>query len=447
MDLQEGKTHGTSSPDSVSTKLRKVAKLAEGAPGMVFTTLAHHIDKSFLSEAFRQTRKDGATGIDGQTAEAYAENLDENLASLLSRFKTGTYKAPSVRRTYIPKGTSNETRPIGIPTLEDKVLQKAVTMVLESVYEQDFLDCSFGFRPKRSAHQGLEKLWRGLMQLGGGVVLDVDIRKFFDTLAPSHLRGFLDLRVKDGVIRRAIDKWLKAGVMEKGVVSYPKVGTPQGGVISPLLANIYLHEVLDKWFYQEVVPRLNGSAFLVRYCDDFVIVCSNEGDAHRVMKVLPKRFGRYDLSLHPAKTRLVRFNHPNKGGGSDTFDFLGFTHYWGKSRKGHPVVIRKTAKDRMARSLAKISQWCRENRHLPVKNQSRILTWKMRGHYGYFGITGNALALKRFHFHVKRIWRKWLNRRSQRARMTWDKFTHLLREYPLPKPIVVHSKLSCSARP
>lgn len=226
MELQKGKTHGTPSPVGVLTKLRKVAKLAKEAPGMVFTILAHHIDESFLREAYRLTRKDGAVGVDGQTAEEYERELDENLISLLNRFKTGMYKAPAVRRTYIPKGTGNETRPIGIPTLEDKVLQKAVTMVLESVYEEDFLDCSFGFRPKRSAHQALEAMWNGLMRMGGGVVLDVDIRNFFDSLDHFHLRDFLDPRVKDGVIRRAIDKWLKAGVMENGAVSFPKVGSP-----------------------------------------------------------------------------------------------------------------------------------------------------------------------------------------------------------------------------
>ena len=259
---------GISSPETVSTKLQKIAELAGKAPEMAFTSLNHYIDIELLLEAYLRTRKDGAPGIDGQTAKEYEENLFENLNSLLDRFKSGTYKAPPVRRVYIPKGDGTKTRPIGIPTFEDKVLQRAVTMVLEAVYEQDFLDCSYGFRPCRSAHQALQALWDRLMKMGGGCVLELDIQKFFDTLDHSHLRSFLDQRVRDGVIRRAIDKWLKAGVMEEGALRSTETGTPQGGVVSPILANLYLHEVLDVWFMRDVVPRLWGKAFLIRYADD-----------------------------------------------------------------------------------------------------------------------------------------------------------------------------------
>ena len=267
--------------DSVSPKRQRIAELARQAPEMVFTSLAHHIDRDVLHAAYAATRKDGAVGLDGQTADDYAENLEANLQSLLDRFKSGQYVAPPVRRVHIPKGDGRTTRPIGIPTFEDKVLQRAVLMVLESVYEQDFRDCSFGFRPGRSAHQALQHLWEQTMLMGGGWMIDLDIQGFFDALDHSHLRRFLDQRVRDGVLRRAIDKWLKAGVLEDGRVSRSVLGTPQGGVVSPLLANIYLHHVLDVWFTTEVQPRLRGRSVLVRYADDVVIVVQRESDAHR----------------------------------------------------------------------------------------------------------------------------------------------------------------------
>ena len=283
----KGKMDGTSSPASVSTKLQRIAELSSKGPEMVWTTLAHHIDLDWLKVAYRQTRKDGAVGIDGQTAKEYAENLEENLQSLLDRFKAGTYKAPPVMRTHIPKGDGTKTRPIGIPTFEDKVLQRAVVMALEAVYEQDFLGCSYGFRPGRSAHQATEALRNEMWRVRGGFVLEADIRTFFDSLDHTRLREILDKRVRDGVIRRAIDKWLRAGALEGGKVERSELGTPQGGVISPMLSNIFLHEVLDKWFTQVVKPRLRGYAALVRYADDWVAVFSDEEDAKRVMRVLP----------------------------------------------------------------------------------------------------------------------------------------------------------------
>jgi len=294
---------GTPSPLDISTKLQRIAELARQGPQMVFTTLAHHIDVELLREACRRTRKEGAVGVDQQPATEYATRLDENLQSLLERFHSGKYRAPPVRRVHIPKG-DGRTRPIGVPTFEDKILQRAVAMIMEAVYEQDFLGCSYGFRPGRSAHQALDALWNGLMDLRGGWVLEVDIQSFFDTLDHRCLRNMLDQRVRDGVLRRMIDKWLKAGVLEAEAVTYPVEGTPQGGVISPLLANVYLHEVLDEWFERIVKPRLKGPAFLIRYADDFVMVFAAEGDARRVFDVLPKRFGKYGLTLHPEKTRL-----------------------------------------------------------------------------------------------------------------------------------------------
>lgn len=429
----------TPSLDHVLPKLQRIAKQASEAPQMAFTTLAHHVDVELLHAAYKRTRKDGAVGVDGQTAAAFEQQLERNLQSLVDRLKSGTYFAPPVRRVHIPKG-DGRTRPIGIPTLEDKVLQRSVVMVLEAIYEQDFLDCSYGFRPGRSAHHALEALWKGLMDLGGGWVVEVDIQSFFDDVDHGHLRSFLETRVRDGVIRRAIDKWLNAGVLEHGAVRHPESGTPQGGVISPLLANIYLHKVLDEWFETEVTPRLAGNSFLVRYADDFVIGLATEEDARRVLAVLPKRFERYGLTLHPTKTRLVDFRRPPPdGGGGGTFELLGFTHFWGRSRRGQPVVQRKTASSRFSRALQRISEWCRLNRHREVAEQHDLLSSKVRGHYGYFGITGNGRALGRFLHQVERLWRRWLDRRSSRAKMTWDRFRVLLRRYPLPPPRIVRS--------
>lgn len=440
---------GIPSPETVSTKLQKIAELAGKAPEMVFTSLNHYIDIDLLLEAYRRTRKDGAPGIDGQTAREYEEKLLENLSSLLDRFKSGTYKAPPVKRVYIPKGDGSKKRPIGIPTFEDKVLQRAVTMVLEAIYEQDFLDCSYGFRPGRSAHKAVQTLWDQLMKMGGGFVLELDIQKFFDTLDHSRLRSFLDQRVRDGVMRRAIDKWLKAGVMEEGAFWRLEIGSPQGGVVSPMLANIYLHEVLDLWFEQDVLPRLSGKAFIVRYADDAVLVFACESDAKRVMEVLPKRFGKYGLTLHPEKTKLVDFKRPGHCGpkGPNSFDLLGFTHFWDKSRKGQWVVRRRTAKDRFVRALKKVSAWCRKQRHLPVREQHETLCRKLVGHNQYYGITGNYHALSRFCRAVQVVWRKWLGRRSQRAGMSWERYKRLLERYRLPKPRVTHSVYLHAAKP
>jgi group II intron reverse transcriptase/maturase len=440
MEPLEGQTAETSGSGTASTKLQRIAELAKQAPPMVFTTLAHHMDMNWLCEAYRRTRKDGAVGIDGQTAEAYRANLEENLQSLLERAKSGTYQAPPVRRVHIPKGTRGETRPIGIPTFEDKMLQRAVVMLLEPVYEQDFLDCSYGFRRQRSAHQALGDLRDQLMSMKGGWVLEIDIRKFFDHLDHGHLRAILRQRVRDGVLLRLIGKWLKAGVLESGGVSYPEAGSPQGGVISPLLANVYLHEVLDTWFAKTVRPRLYGRATLVRYADDAVMVFEREDDAQRVLAVLAKRFAKYGLTLHPDKTRLVAFKRPPRRPGQSgvrsvrpgTFDLLGFTHFWRESRRGNWVVARKTAKDRFTRALRSMSHWCRTWRHLPVRQQWSVLTVKLRGHYAYYGIAGNSAAIRCFRREVERAWHKWLSRRSRKARLCWTHFSRLLRRYPLP---------------
>jgi group II intron reverse transcriptase/maturase len=441
--------------DSVSTKRQRIAQLAKQAPDMAFTSLSHHIDIEWLQEAYRRTRKDGALGVDGQSAEQYAERLEENLQALLDRVKAGTYRAPPVRRAHIPKGgKGSETRPIGIPTFEDKVLQRAVVMLLECVYEQDFLDCSYGFRPGRSAHGALDAFWKQAMAMGGGWVIEVDIQKYFDALKHCHLREMLRQRVRDGVLVRLIGKWLNAGVLEDGVVTNPIDGSPQGGVVSPILANVYLHEVLDKWFEHQVKPRLRGRAFLVRYADDAVLTFECEEDARRVMDVLPKRFAKYGLTLHPDKTRLVPFQSPSwrrpRGGRilpPQSFDLLGFPHYWGKSRRGRWAIKRKTAGDRFTRALRRIAEWGRRFLHEPLGVQHRALSRKLKGHYGYYGITGNSRALVRFRYEVERRWRRWLARRSQQHRMSWEAFNKILERFPLPNAVAVHSVLRLGAKP
>jgi group II intron reverse transcriptase/maturase len=423
---------------------------------MAFTNLAHHIDLDWLLTAYAQTRKDGAVGVDGRTADDYEADLKANLQDLLNRAKSGTYVAPPVRRVHIPKaGSPQETRPIGIPTFEDKILQRAVLMVLEPLYETDFLDVSHGFRPGRSAHGALDALWKQAMKLGGGWIVDVDLRKFFDTIDKGHLREFLKRRVRDGVILRLIGKWLNAGVLEDGVVTTPEHGTPQGGVASPLLANIFLHYVLDEWFEAEVRPRLRGEAFLIRYADDFLIGVAREEDARRILEVLPKRMSKYGLTVHPEKTRLVRFQPPEADDSEPTersataprtFDFLGFTHYWGRSRRGGWVVKRKTAKGRLKRALQAVSAWCRENRHRPIAEQHRTLTQKLRGHYAYYGITGNFFSLQDFLEGTRRIWRRWLSRRRRSGPLSWPEFLRLEQRYGLPRARVVHSVLSGAAK-
>ena len=435
---------GTSTPGTVSTKQQRIAELSRQMPGAALRTLAHHMDIDWLKEAYRRTRKDGAVGVDGQTAKDYAENLEANLQSLLDRAKAGDpYKAPPVRRVFIPKGDGSQ-RPLGIPTFEDKVLQRAVVMLLEPMYEQDFLDCSYGFRPKRSAHQALETIWKQLMRMGGGWVLDVDIRQYFDTLDHGCLREILDKRMRDGVLLRLIGKWLKAGVMDQGCLTHPETGTPQGGVVSPLLANIYLHEVLDVWFAKVVKPRLRGEAFMVRYADDFVMGFALEEDARRVLGVLPKRFEKYGLKIHPDKTRLVEFQKPKYFGGSDggpgSFDFLGFTHHWGKSRKGDWVVKRKTSKKRFSRALKTLREWLRRNRHCRLQEQHKTLCQKLVGHFNYYGIKGNITAIANFVHEAKRLWKKWLGRRSQRAVLTWEAMAKKLERFPLPAPRLKRDK-------
>jgi group II intron reverse transcriptase/maturase len=380
-------------------------------------------------------------GVDGQTADEYAANLEQNLRSLLDRLKSGRYHAPPVRRHYIAKADGGK-RGLGIPSFEDKVAQRAIVMLLEPIYEQDFLDCSYGFRPGRSAHQALRAVNRGIVGRGGRWVLDVDVRKYFDSIDHAKLRELLARRVMDGVVRRLIDKWLKAGVLEDGQLYYPESGTPQGGVISPCLANVFLHYALDEWFTAQVTPRLRGHSTLVRYCDDFVMLFATQVEANRVLGVLAKRLERFGLQLHPEKTRLVDFRyrpqHAEEGAPlPKSFSFLGFNHVWSKTRKGKVIVRQMTAKDRLARALKAINRQCRLMRHEPLREQHKRLCQMLRGHFAYFGIRGNSLRLGHLSYRVRRCWRKWLSRRSRKRALPWAAFRRLLARFPLPSPILV----------
>ena len=408
---------GTLRPTNLSTKQQWIAKMARNNRDRAFSSLHHVIDMEWMREAYRLTRKDGAPGIDGVTADTYEAHLEANLQDLLDRIRSGRYVAPPVRRAYIPKADGSK-RPLGIPTFEDKVAQRVIVMLLEPIYEQDFLPCSYGFRPGRSAHEALHTLRTAFMTQGLRWVLDVDIVKYFDSISHSNLRSFLDRRVTDGVVRRMINKWLRAGVLEEGTTSRSTEGTPQGGVISPLLANIYLHDVLDEWFETVARPRLKGRCILVRYADDAVLAFEDHLAAKRALAVLAKRLGRFGLTLHPNKTRFVDFRFKRPGGtrhpatDGTSFNFLGFTHVWGTSRNGKNVVRQVTAKDRYARTLSAVSQWCRDNRGLSIAAQHAHLSKMARGHFAYYGITGNGRRIRWYLHQMERIWKKWLSRRG-----------------------------------
>jgi group II intron reverse transcriptase/maturase len=410
---------------------------------MVFTTLMHLIDVDFLREAYRLVRKDGAPGVDKVTAEEYATTLDENLGDLHDRLRSGRYKAPPVERAWIEKDETSK-RPIGKPTFEDKIVQRAVVMLLGAVYEQDFCDFSYGFREGRSAHQALKEFWEKCAPMNIGWILDADVSGFFDNLDHDWLRKIIEQRVNDGGVLRLIGKWLNAGVMEGGNLTYPEKGTPQGGVISPMLSNIFLHHVLDEWFDKEVQPRMKGRCFLIRFADDFVIAFESESDARRVMDVLPKRFQRFGLTIHPKKTALIKFRKPGRketqANGNGTFDFLGFTHFWAKSRRDHWVVKRKTKRRSLRKFLKSIWVWLKRSRHLPLADQHRSLCRKLRGHYQYFGIIGNYCALAVISRLQHRYWRYWLARRNRKANLDWAKYKRtIFVEFPLPRPRIVHN--------
>lgn len=423
----------------MSTIQTTITEIARKHPNEGLTSLNRYLTEDLLRESHGRLRKRAAPGVDGKTADAYGLEIEKRLPELIAEIKTGRYHALPAKRGYIPKPGKDQKRPLGIPAVEDKVVQKAVTAILEPIYEQEFHPFSYGFRPGRGAHDATRAMVRAIWEQKTGWIVEVDIRKFFDTLSHSHLRELLRKRVRDGVILRLIDKWLKAGVMEDGAWQTTAEGTPQGGIISPLLANLYLHEVLDEWFVKEIQPRLKGRSFLIRYADDFVMGFESEDDARRVMEVLPKRMGRFGLSLNMEKTRKVDFRKPDGTGSKpETFDFLGFTHYWGQNRRGQPCHKLKTAKDRLARSCRVVHEWCRKHLHLPVSEQCRQLNWKLRGHYGYYGFTHNIGAMMQFYEHAILIWRRWLSRRSGRY-LPWSGYQSILTHNPLFTPRIFHN--------
>lgn len=423
--------------DSMSTGLLKVAERAKREPKAKFHSLAHLIDEAALARAFRRIRKGAAVGVDGISKEQYGRELDENIRDLHERLRTKRYRHQPILRVHIPKDRG-KTRPIGVSTIEDKIVQEVIREVLETIYEQDFLECSYGFRPGRSTHDALRALNHAVYRSEVNWVLEADITSFFDKLRRTDLLEMLQERVVDGSLLRLVGKCLHVGVLDGDEYSEPDVGTAQGSILSPLLGNIYLHCVLDRWFKAEVRPRLKGKAILVRYADDFVIGFERKDDAERVKRVLGKRLDRYGLALHPDKTRLLPFGRPpqgrKSGKGPTAFDFLGFTLYWRRTRRGRWQMWCKTRRARLSRAIKSVSDWCRRHRHLPVREQHAALTRRLRGHYNYFGVNGNHRSLKVLAESVRRLWFKWLRRRSQRKRLNWERYQDLLKDFPLPPP-------------
>lgn len=429
----------TASPraESMTPGLLRVMERAKSDPTCRFTSLVHLLDQAALERAYRRLRKGAATGVDGVTKEAYGQDLQVKLTNLHARLKAMTWRHQPIRRVQIPK-EQGKTRPIGISTVEDRVVQEAVREVLEGLYEPQFRGVSYGFRPGRSAHDALRALNGALVRGNVNWILEADIASFFDSIDRTKLMEMLQERVADSKLLRLVGKCLHVGVLEGQEYSEPDEGTVQGSGLSPLLGNIYLHHVLDLWVECDVCPRLQGKAILVRYADDFVIGFEREDDASKVMGVIGRRFERYGLRLHPDKTRLLSFRRPRsgrqEGKGSATFDFLGFTLYWGRTRVGRWMPAFKTRKARLRRAMAAAAESCRRHRHEPVKEQHATLTRKLVGHFNYFGVNGNLRSLARLAHEVRRSWRAGLGRRSQQGVMTWARFNAMLRRYPLPTP-------------
>lgn len=422
----------------MSTVELQIVERARKFKGEALKSLYPFIDAQLLQESYEKLNRRSAAGIDGKTWEEYGKEFPQRREDLLEEFKSGRYKAPAVRRVYIPKGKDGR-RPIGISTIEDKVLQESVRRVMDPIYEEEFKPFSYGFRRGRSQHEAIDYLSKEVSFGKKHYIIDADITNYFGSINHGQLRGFLDQRIIDGVIRKMIDKWLKAGVLESGNISYTEEGTPQGSVISPLLSNIYLHYVLDEWFAEQIQPLLEGESFIVRYADDFVLGFTDKTDAERVMKVLPLRFAKYGLTLHPDKTRLIDLND-KRGGGGRSFEFLGFTHFLGKSKRGLSVLKRKTSSKRLTRSIMNINDFIKQNRHMKLNDLIDALNIKLRGHYNYYGVTFNMRSLNGFFMVVRQRLYKWLNRRGGKKKLNWDEFSRYVDVwYPLLKPSIKHS--------
>ena len=429
----------TKSVEKMSPKFLKVMEVAKRDPKARLYSLAHLIDEEALKRAYGRIRKDAAVGVDGVTKDEYGRELEERVRDLHDRLRTYKYRHRPIRRVRIPKG-KGKTRPIGISAMEDKVVQGAIAEVLQLAYEPVFADWSYGFRPGRGAHDALRALNRELH--GGEInwVLGADIQSYFDSINRKMLLEQLRARINDKSLLRLIGKCMHVGILEGEEYSESEEGTVQGSILSPLLGNVYLHYVLDEWFQREVLPRMKGRAFLIRYADDFVMGFAREDDALKVQAALTQRFERYDLKLHPDKTRLMPFARPSfgsKGKGPGTFDFLGFTVYWRRGRKGGWAPRLKTRRQKLRGAIQGFSRWCRDHRHLPVRQQHAALRARLQGHFNYFGVNGNTACLWAVHHHVRRAWRKWLSRRSQKAAIPWPRYEAMLQHYPLPSPRVV----------
>lgn len=423
-----------STVETLSPRLREVMERAKD-PEYTFLSLAHLIDDEALLRAYRRLRTGAAVGIDGKTKETYGQELEHNIRDLHERLRTKRWRHQPIRRVHIPK-ERGKTRPIGISSIEDKIVQESLREILAAVYEPIFCNASYGFRPGRGAHDALRALNQALFSENVSHVLEIDIESFFCSIDRKLLQEMLRSRVADKSLRRLVGKCLHVGILDDSVYSEPSEGTVQGSVLSPLLGNVYLHHVLDLWVERDVLPRMKGRVHLVRYADDAVMTFELEEDAHRVMMVLGKRFERYKLRLHPEKTRLTPFQRPSrtqrKGKGPGTFDFLGMTHFWYRARSGHWVPRVKTRKASLRRFMKTVADVCRRQRHAPVKDQHAALKRRIVGHFNYFGVNGNATSLRRVRRACEAIWHKWLNRRSQRARKSWTQYQGLLRTYPMP---------------
>src|SRR6266540_1563644 len=429
---------------SMSTGLDRIAELARANKTWQFTSIAHLLTVPALERAWNGLRKEASAGVDGVTYAEYGVHLRENLQQLHDRMVSGQYRAQPLRRVYIPEAEEGAQRPLSIPVLEDKLVQRATLELLTAIYEQDFRECSYGFRPGRSPQDALDEICRLICRRPVRYVLEADIWAYFDTIVRSQLMELIEKRVHDGSILRLIGKWIKAGVLEDGRLLITQTGVGQGQVISPLLANIYLHYVLDEWFEDVVKPRLRGMAAEIRYADDFIFCFQYREDAERVLKVLSKRFAKYGLTLHPEKTRLLAFGRSARPSGPDarkpaTFDFLGFTHVCARSRRGRFTIHVRTMRKRLRRSAKAVAQWCQQHRHDPVEHQAAALNAKLRGHYQYYGRPTNYRCLQRFYRLVRRLWHTWLNRRTRGKTLDWVRYQRLLQRHPLLLPRICHA--------
>jgi group II intron reverse transcriptase/maturase len=425
------------------TSLQAIATKAREKKEHRFLNLYRLIDEPHLHQSWMCIRQNAAYGVDRISAKEYEENLEDNIRNLVERLKRKSYRARLVRRHWIPKADGRQ-RPLGIPVVEDKLLQVAVTRILGAIYEQDFLPCSYGYRPQRGALDAVHDLTVKLQFEPYSFVVEADIQAFFDRIDHERLIELLSLRIADKQLLRLIRKWLKAGVLEtSGEVTHPVTGSPQGGVISPMLANVYLHDALDLWFQDVVKIHCRGKACLIRYADDFVCGFEREQDAHRFYTALGLRLEKYGLQLAAAKTRILRFCRSDEPG-TARFEFLGFEFFWGDDRKGVRRVQRRTSRKKLRNSLANFTLWCKQSRHMPLRKLFPRLKLKLRGYYNYYGVPGNYPGLREFYELSMAILRKWLNRRSQRVSYTWRGFNDLLRHFQVPRPRL---RVRCATRP